>query len=55
MIDSVIAKPSSLIGSIKLEKVDRYTLFKFTDDLQDRMEELLDRKKADELTNSETW
>ena len=53
MLNPVIPKPSSLIGSIKLEKVDQHTLFKFTDDLQSRMEQLLERKKADLLTPSE--
>ena len=46
-------KPSSLIGSIKLEQVDQHALFKFTDDLQLRMEQLLENKKADLLTPSE--
>jgi hypothetical protein len=53
MMNPVIPRPSSLIGSIKLEKVDRHTLFKFTDDLQSKMEQLLERKKADLLTPSE--
>ena len=53
MIYPVIPKPSSLIGSIKLEKVNQHTLFKFTDDLQLRMEQLLERKKADLLTPPE--
>jgi hypothetical protein len=42
-----------LIGSIKLEKVDQFSLFKFTDELQSRMEELLQRKKADQLNLEE--
>ncbi|HAA31050.1 MAG TPA: hypothetical protein DCE56_29260 [Cyanobacteria bacterium UBA8553] len=49
----VITRPSSLISGIKLEKVDQLTLFKFTDELQLRMEELLERKKADRLTLEE--
>ena len=53
MINPVIPRPSSLIGSIKLEKVDQHSLFKFTDDLQSRMEQLLERKKADLLTPEE--
>ncbi len=53
MINPVIPKPSSLIGNIKLEKVDQHALFKFTDDLQSRMEQLLERKKADLLTPNE--
>lgn len=53
MISSVIPRPSSLIGSIKLEKVDQHSLFKFSDDLQSKMEQLLERKKGDLLTPSE--
>ena len=53
MINHVIPRPSSLIGSIKLEKVDQHSLFKFNDDLQSRMEQLLERKKADLLSPEE--
>ena len=53
MISPVIPRPSSLIGSIKLEKVYRHSLFKFSDDLQSKMEQLLERKKADLLTPEE--
>lgn len=53
MINPVIPRPSSLIGSIKLEKVDQHSLFKFNDDLQSRMEQLLERKKADLLSTEE--
>lgn len=53
-MNTVVARPSSLIGKIQLEKVDQHMLFKFTDDLQERMEELLSRKKADRLTPVET-
>ena len=53
MISPVIAKPSSLIGSIHLEKIGQHSLFKFTDELQSRMEQLLERKKADLLTPAE--
>lgn len=50
---TVISRPSSLLGSIKVEKVDKFNLFKFNDELQVRMEELLERKKADLLTEDE--
>ncbi|MGK7903292.1 MAG: hypothetical protein AB4352_18165 [Hormoscilla sp.] len=50
-MNTVVTRPSSLIGRIKLEKVDQHTLFKFTDDLQERMEELLSRKKIDSPSN----
>ncbi|OBQ32299.1 MAG: hypothetical protein AN485_21855 [Anabaena sp. MDT14b] len=48
-----ISRPSTLLGGIKVEKVDKFNLFKFTDELQKRMEELLERKKADLLTSEE--
>ncbi|MBO1052453.1 MAG: hypothetical protein HEQ25_10755 [Dolichospermum sp. DET73] len=48
-----ISRPSTLLGEIKVEKVDKFNLFKFTDELQKRMEELLERKKADLLTSEE--
>lgn len=53
MVNPVIPKPSSLISNIKLEQVDQHTLFKFTDELQLRMEQLLSLKKADNITSSE--
>jgi len=53
MVNPTPTKPSSLIGKIKLEQVNQHKLFKFTDDLQLRMEQLLDDKKADKLTPSE--
>ncbi len=53
MVNPVPTKPSSLIGSIKLEQVNQHSLFKFTDELQRRMEQLLDHKKADNLNSSE--
>ena len=53
IMNPVITRPSSLIGGIKLEKVDQLTLFKFTDELQLHMEELLEKKKADKLTLEE--
>ncbi|MEY3221749.1 MAG: hypothetical protein ACLBM1_01885 [Cuspidothrix sp.] len=48
-----ISRPSKLLGGIKVEKVDKFNLFKFNDELQKRMEELLERKKADLLTSEE--
>ncbi|MGF1574535.1 MAG: hypothetical protein ACFCU9_01115 [Cyanophyceae cyanobacterium] len=46
-------KPSSLIHEIKLEKVDNWNLFKFSEPLQLRMECLLEKKKADQITSDE--
>ncbi|MFP4102007.1 hypothetical protein [Coleofasciculus sp.] len=53
MVASVIIKPSTLIGKIQLQRIEEHTLFKFTEDLQSRMEELLDKKKSDHLTLEE--
>lgn len=53
MVSSVTIKPSTLIGKIKLQRVEELMLFKFTDDLQFRMEELLEKKKSDRLTLEE--
>ncbi|WP_017652074.1 hypothetical protein [Fortiea contorta] len=50
----VVFKPSSwLTTGIRVEKVNNLNLFKFTDELGLRMQELLDRKKADSLTTEE--
>ncbi|MEH1767708.1 hypothetical protein [Nostoc sp.] len=49
-----VVKPSSwLTNGIRVEKVNNLNLFKFTDELGLRMQELLDRKKADSLTPEE--
>jgi hypothetical protein len=50
---AVLDKPSSLIHEIRIEKVGDWNLFKFSDGLQDRMETLLDKKKAGPLTGEE--
>ncbi|NEP55772.1 MAG: hypothetical protein F6K31_01915 [Symploca sp. SIO2G7] len=50
---TTIKKPSSLIHEIQLEKVEEWYLFKFSTSLQLRLESLLDRKKADQLTLDE--
>ncbi len=50
---TVIARPSSLLSSIRVEKLENLNLFKFNDELQSRMEDLLERKKADLLTPEE--
>ena len=38
----------------KIQQLNNLILFKFTDNLSDRLQELLDRKKSDLLTQSET-
>jgi hypothetical protein len=50
---TVIARPSSLLSSIRVEKLEDLNLFKFNDELQARMEDLLEGKKADSLTPEE--
>lgn len=50
---TALNKPSSLIHEIQLEKVGDWNLFKFSDSLQLRMENLLEKKKADQLTPDE--
>lgn len=52
---SVAIKPSSwLAEGIRVERVNNFNLFKFTEELGLRMQELLDQKKADLLTPEET-
>lgn len=52
-MNPTLLKPSSFINKIKLENFKSHTIVKFTDDLQQRMEKLLEKKKADELTPEE--
>jgi hypothetical protein len=51
---ATLSKPSSLIHEIQIEKVDNWSLFKFSEGLQLRMEDLLEKKKADQLTIEES-
>ena len=46
----VLASPSSLIHKIQIEKVGTWNLFKFSESLQLRMENLLEKKKDDALS-----
>jgi hypothetical protein len=50
---TTLNRPSSLIHEIQLEKVGNWNLFKFSESLQLRMETLLEKKKADQLTPDE--
>ena len=50
---TTLNKPSSLIHEIQLKKVGDWNLFKFSESLQLRMESLLEKKKADQLTPDE--
>jgi hypothetical protein len=51
---TTLNRPSSLIHEIQLEKIDNWNLFKFSESLQLRMESLLEKKKADQMTPDET-
>jgi hypothetical protein len=54
MITQLMVQPSSLISSgVKMSEFGDIYLFKFTDELQSRFEELLAKKKADLLTPEE--
>ncbi|MGK7906890.1 MAG: hypothetical protein AB4040_06625 [Synechococcus sp.] len=52
---ATVIKPSSILpDSLYLQQIDNLTLFKFTYELGERMQILLDKKKADDLTADET-
>ena len=53
MIQVVITPQSLLETGIKVEKVDDLRLFKFTDELQSRLENLLEKNKSGSLTTEE--
>jgi hypothetical protein len=51
---STLLKPSSLLSKgMRIQQINHLTLFKFTDELGDRLQTLLDKKKADTLTTIE--
>jgi hypothetical protein len=51
---TTLLKPSTLIPKgLRVQQVNNLTLFKFTDELGDRLQTLLDKKKADTLTAEE--
>lgn len=51
---STLLKPSTLIPKgLRVQQINNLILFKFTDELGDRMQTLLDKKKADTLTSEE--
>ena len=52
---TTLLKPSTLIPKgLQVQQINNFTLFKFTDELGERMQTLLDKKKADSLTAEET-
>lgn len=54
MITQVMVQPSFWVESgIKISKVRNLNLFKFTDELQSRLDELSEKKKAEFLTSEE--
>lgn len=49
----VIRPPSWLSTGIQIQTINNLKLFKFTEELGDRLQALLDKKKADSLTLEE--
>lgn len=48
---TTLLKPSTLIPKgLRVQQINNLTLFKFTDELGDRLQTLLDQKKAGTLT-----
>jgi hypothetical protein len=55
MTMTTLLKPSSLIPKgLQVQQINHLTLFKFTDELGDRLQTLLDQKKANILTPEES-
>jgi hypothetical protein len=51
---TTILKPSTLMAKgLRVEQVNNLILFKFTEELGDRLQILIDKKKADSLTQDE--
>lgn len=50
---TALNKPSALLHEIRIEKDGDWNLFKFSESIQLRMEDLLEKKKADRLTLEE--
>ncbi len=50
---TTLNKPSFLIHEIQIEKVGNCDFFKFSESLQLRMEDLLEKKKSDQITPDE--
>jgi hypothetical protein len=52
---TTLLKPSALMSKgLRVEQINNLTLFKFTEELGDRLQTLLDNKKANILTPAET-
>jgi hypothetical protein len=53
-METILIRPSSILPEgICVQKVDNLTLFKFTEPLGNRLQELLDKKKANTLEPDE--
>jgi hypothetical protein len=51
---TTLLKPSAYLSKgLRVQQVNNLTLFKFTDELSERLQILLDKKKADSLTAEE--
>ncbi|NEQ42870.1 MAG: hypothetical protein F6K00_04625 [Leptolyngbya sp. SIOISBB] len=51
---TTVLKPSTLIPEgLQVQQINNLTLFKFTNELGERMQTLLDKKKADDLSPDE--
>lgn len=51
---TTVLKPSTLIPEgLQIQQINNLTLFKFTNELGERMQTLLDKKKADDLSPDE--
>jgi hypothetical protein len=51
---TTLLKPSTLIPrGLQIQQINNLTLFKFTDELGERLQTLIDKKKADTLTSEE--
>jgi hypothetical protein len=54
IVMTTLLKPSTFIPKgLRVQQINNLTLFKFTDELGDRLQALLDQKKADTLTSEE--
>ena len=51
---TTVLKPSFLLPrGLQIQQINNLTLFKFTDELGERMQTLLDKKKAGDLSSEE--
>lgn len=53
VMTAAVTRPSALLHEIQLEPIGDWSLFKFSESLQERLEALLEKKKADRLDAEE--